>query len=179
MKYPALQFTAELSSDPTIGDLSEAQRRLLLERLSYVVELCEKMEDLESRQEIREFLTDIELDAWVNLGAPEDGADKPVSSWLVHVSWASAFSDGEPLSVVEQGVRDRLMSIGDVSSAQALTSWIDQQASFIRTCAIHALASVNLASFVGHPIGMNVLLLNLLSTIGRARLMASWLKRSG
>ncbi|WP_457329891.1 hypothetical protein [Rhizobacter sp. P5_C2] len=179
MKYPALRFTNELSSDPTIGDLSAAQRRLLLERLSYVIELCEKMDGLQSRQEIREFLTDIELDAWVNIGAPEDVADKPISSWLVHVSWASAFSDGEPLSAVERDVRDRLTSVGDVSSAQALTSWMSQQAAFIRACATHALASVDLASFVGHTIGMNVLLLNLLSTIGRARLMASWLKRSG
>jgi hypothetical protein len=177
MKYPALRFTDELSSDPTIDDLSEAQRRLLLERLSYVIELCQKMEGLKSQQEVREFLTDIELDAWVNLGAPEDVAEKPVSSWLIHVSWASAFSDGEPLSLVEPGVRDRLTSLGDVSSAQALTSWISEQALFIRACATQALASANLASFVGHMIGMNVLLLNLLSAIGRARLVASWLKR--
>jgi hypothetical protein len=168
-----VQLTPALLGDPTIQALPASAKRLLVERLSYILEICDKIDAGDAKQGNREFINNVELDAWVNVGAPGELGDQAVSSWLMHASWTMDCQ--QPLALnLDAATRSRVSSAGEVGSWQEAAKWMAEQSAFLRSAVKTAAAATSLTPFVANMIAIDALLLNLLSTLTRARLSA-WL----
>jgi hypothetical protein len=174
MKYPKLSFTSELLKHELLIDLSDAQKISLLQRLSYVIELCDRLISITDFKSSYGLISDIELDVWICIGAPDSDAKNEVSSWVIHTSWINE-CDGIDLSkLLEKEITDGMGSKADIESADTLHIWINKQEKLIRKSALNAIAATSISVFIANFMAINILLLNLLSTLSKARLLAQW-----
>ena len=170
----AIELKPSLLAEPVFASLSDSAKRLLVERLSYILDICDKLDSFHAKNGIREFINDVELDAWVNVGAPGTPDDEAVSSWLVHASWT--FDCQQPLEpLLAQAVAQRVTNVGDVSTLLTTEAWLKEQSATLRTAVQDATAASSLPTFVANSIAADALLLNLLVMLTRARLSARWL----
>lgn len=174
MKYPKLSFTFELLQHDLLINLSEAQKKSLVQRLSYVIELCDRLISIKDFKSSYGLISDIELDAWVCIGAPDSDGKDEVSSWVIHTCWVDE-CDGIDLSkLLEKEVLDGMNNKSDIESADALRVWINTQEKLIRKSALNAILAINISTFIANLMALNVLLLNFISELSKARLMAQW-----
>jgi hypothetical protein len=174
MKYPKLTFTSELLQHDLLIDLSNAQKISLLQRLSYVIELCDRLISIKDFKSTYGLISDIELDAWICIGAPDSDSKNEVSSWVIHTCWVDE-CDGIDLSkLLEKEVIDGMNSKADIESADTLYIWISNQEKAIRKSVLNAIAATSIATFIANLMAVNILLLNLISVLSKARLLAQW-----
>jgi len=170
MQRESLSFSKGVLESPVLRKLSNEQRQALLARLNYIIELSDKLKYSHTSPRVRHLIDDIELDAWVNLGAPEDGIEREISSWLIDTSWSSECENFAPSSLLDHQLLQRLGSSPDASTPAALNEWLSKQARHLRVAAQGAIDAADICTLVAHIMAMNVLLLDLLSSIGRARI---------
>jgi hypothetical protein len=174
MKYSKLTFTSELLQHDLLIDLSNAQKISLLQRLSYVIELCDRLISIKDFKSTYGLISDIELDAWICIGAPDSDSKNEVSSWVIHTSWIDE-CDGIDLSkFLEKEIINGLDSKADIESADTLYIWISNQEKLVRKSVLNAIAARSISVFIANFMAVNILLLNLISVLSKARLLAQW-----
>lgn len=174
MKYPNLTFTLELQQHDLIIALNDAQKNSLLQRLSYITELCDRLDNIKDFKSSYGLISDIELDAWVCIGAPDSDSKNEVSSWVIHTSWIDE-CDGIDLSqFLEKEVIDGMSDKTDIESADTLHIWIVRQEKLMRKSVLNAIGAINIVAFIANLMAVNIILLNLISVLSKARLLAQW-----
>lgn len=173
MERKSLSFSKGVNDALAARNISDEQRRALLARLSYVVELCDKLEASSTSARAPHVVGDIELDAWVNLGAPEDGAEREISSWLIHTTWSSECENFRPSVFLEPRLRERLENSSSVGAFMTLDEWMSAQSVSLRLAASGAMGAVDICSLVAHVMAMNILLLDLLANVNRVRISSN------
>lgn len=169
-----LTLTRSLLAEPLVVALSDQQRQSLVERFKNLLELCDLVDSLDAAADIPALLDEIELDAWVNIGAPEESGEENLSSWLVHVSWGAECAQE---SLEHRLGKDLLTRLGKVSAADSpgsLLKWIAEQSKFIRATVAASIESADICGFVAAYIALDVLVLDLVSTLSRARITRPW-----
>lgn len=131
-------------------------------------ELSGKLQGLRAPLDVHQ-LADIELDAWVNIGAPEDGEE--VSSWLIHTSWVAECDAAKRLSAfLEADLAARVSSGAAGTEGKELSEWLPEQAPYLAAAASAALSARDVCDLAAHVMAINVLLAEMLFVITRARL---------
>ena len=174
MKYPKLAFTSELLNHDLLIDLSDAQKISLLQRLSYVIELCDRLISIKDFKSTYGLISDIELDVWICIGAPDSDSKDEVSSWVIHTCWVDECEGIDLSKLLEKEIIVGMNSKANIESADTLHVWINTQEKLIRKSALNVISATNISTFIANLMALNVLLLNFISVLTKARLLAQW-----
>jgi len=167
-----MTFDDELLASHAFSRLTTDQHRALLSRLIYVLEICDKLEVLGPGSALSREIADIELDVWVNVGAPESGVEREISSWLIQTSW-SAECDRQSLTDYLAPPLVNQLTVKPLHCTQeTLVSWLKDQASHLRAAALGALGATEICVFVAHMTALSILMLDVLSSVGRVRVLS-------
>jgi hypothetical protein len=166
MKHATLSPT--VLKHPLIEALDASALKNLVARIQYSMNTGTTMRELCESDQVREALNQIELDLWVNAGAP-DGIGKDVSSWIVHVSWALSV-DERPSEIIDS---EALMAANQVKAGdvRSLLPWLNAIGSAIEATASRVLQSKSFDAFVVNLMVLDMLVLNSLAAIARFRLV--------
>jgi hypothetical protein len=170
MKKNHLNFSSGVIEAPVFRNLTSEQRRALLARMYYVIELCDKLDSSKNALRGHYLIQEIELDAWVNLGAPENDHEKEISSWLIHTNWASECEHFKPATFLESKLLNGLENTLNVKTPAALNEWLSTKSIALRLAAMGVINAVDICALVAHVMAMNVLLLDLVSCVNRVRI---------
>lgn len=165
---------ATLVASNEFRDLTDHQKRNFSARLNYIVEVAEKIGAwIERREEpLRDFLDDLELDLWVNIGAPTD--ENTESSWLIHSSWtfgSSAALLREQLDPNATSLLDGAVPAGDCSPEE-LCGWLARCGAGLKSLLENFFTAPSYVKAIALLLAIDILLVQSLLGTTRARLNA-------
>ena len=163
-----IALNSELLADPDFKDQVGEHLEYVLGNITAIDGIGNRLLNLSENdaQRINEELTDIELDVWVRIGAPEEDHSIP-SSWLVGVSWAAASRPVSKANELTQVVEQVFFA------SKKENSWANALGDRIRAVVREVARVKNFDGFVVLLMALNHLLLNFLLHTSRMRIERS------
>lgn len=154
--------------------LSQSQQHNYRARLRYVEEITLKIEEWVSGRETDffAFLDSVELDLYINQGAPIGNGEDHVSAWLFHTSWTFETSVQQMSRLISLKLRERIEAPqpGLDATVDQFRAWIDGQNLGLVESLDSFFNSKSFDEALANQIAMDVLLLNILAGTCKARL---------
>jgi hypothetical protein len=155
-------------------NLSEKQRFNYRARLRYVEEITLKIDEWLAGKETDffSFLDTVELDLYINQGAPVGNGEDHVSAWLIHTSWTFETSVAKMLRSLQSSVRERIDAPppGLDAPIDQFRSWIQGQNEALTTALNSYFGAESFDQAMANQLAIDALLLNVLSGVCKARL---------
>jgi hypothetical protein len=164
---------AALSSLVEFKSLNDEQRLDFIARLKYIEETTKKIDEWVSGAEtdLRAFLDRVELDLYLNQGAPRPD-DSPISSWLVHTSWTFDTAGQKMYRTLPTVVAHELdrPQPGLGAEVGAWNVWLAKQNAALRMAVSGFYDATDISGVIAHLIAVDVLLVNILAGVSKLRL---------
>jgi hypothetical protein len=162
-----------LVSSEEFANLNEVQRFNYRARLRYIEEITLKIDEWVKGDETDffAFLDSVELDLYINQGAPADPASH-VSEWLVHTSWLFETSVAQMSRYISPECRVQIELAQprlDVSVEQ-FRLWMNDQNQALKASLEGFFKAASFHEAIANQLAIDALLLNLLSGVAKARL---------
>lgn len=162
-----------LASCDEFAELNEAQRFNYRARLRYIEEITLKIDEWVKGGETDffAFLDSVELDLYINQGAPGDPATH-VSAWLVHTSWSFETSAAQMSRFVSSELRAQIELAQPRldASIEEFRVWMKDQNEALRGALNGLFKAASFHEAMANQFAIDALLLNLLSGVAKARL---------
>lgn len=162
-----------LVSCDEFAELNETQRRNYRARLRYIEEITLKIDEWVNGRETDffAFLDSIELDLYINQGAPADPANH-VSAWLVHTSWSFETSAAQMSRFLSPDLRAQIEMAQPHLDAhiEQFRAWMKGQNEALKVTLDGLFRAASFHDAMANQLAIDVLLLNVLSGVAKARL---------
>lgn len=163
-----------IASSEEFVDLTEKQQFNYRARLRHVEEITLKIEEwlTGAETDFFAFLDSIELDLYINQGAPVGGGEDHVSAWLLHTSWTFETSVARMSRFISPALREQLElpQPGLDAAIDQFGAWIRNQNQALTAALDSFFAASSFDEAMANQLAVDTLLVNLLAGVTRARL---------
>jgi hypothetical protein len=163
-----------IASSEEFTDLTEKQRFNYQARLRHVEEITLRIEEwlTGAETDFFAFLDSIELDLYINQGAPVGSGEDHVSAWLFHTSWTFETSVEKMSRFISPKLREQieLPQPGLDAAIDQFRAWIRDQNQALTSVLDSFFAASSFDEAMANQIAVDTLLVNLLAGVTRARL---------
>lgn len=171
-----MKFNLELLRDPDIA-VEQSELEHFSKRLDGVLEICDRIENLENKNERadgqKSIIESIELDLWIRSGAPDESCDGKLSAWFINTSLTGYLSKFRPAHYLTDGVIAFIESSSNNNDIDSLIESLNQGAVTARHVISILYGEKSWAKFVAYAMALNGVVLRLLILIISFRLTNS------
>lgn len=173
-KFKNRNLPTVLTNSQEFISLDKKKKSNFISRIKYIEEITLKINDwVEISDEIFcDLFNSIELDVYINLGAPCSESDNVLSQWIVHTSWIFDTSTSAMCAVIDGSIFEEIDRPQPTvkSDIYEFKLWLTMQNRALISSVDNFYSASDFDTAIAYQIVIDIFLANFLTGLLRARL---------